>query len=324
MKTARNITLVSLLAAGVISVPAYAHNWIDNSAVKATVTFTEPNQHGFDFAATTTGAGTDFVHFVGTKQKLDWALGLEHRIEGGWTRVFLDYDHFDNEQSSQLDTLAGGQSNLLGLGAITGSFGEYEVDADSVKLGMRHRLNHSKKSIVDFGAALSWIDVDRDVTFSQRAGANVVELQQEADFEAFGPFFDITAKHFLRSNNRTGLNVQAYAGAGLLYSETKFTSRLLDNGAVDSVFDREKIKGVTSEMIMKLAIGWDHCFSNKTVLSTTLGYMMMNYSDVFDYGALGASYQNRAARKDTTADFGPFPFTRQGPFLEFKYTGMNF
>jgi hypothetical protein len=323
MKTARNITLVSLLAAGVISVPAYAHKWIDNSAVKATVTFTEPNQHGFDFAATTTSGNTDYVNFVGVKEKLDWAIGLEHRIEGGWSRVFIDYDHFDNEQSSQLDTLAGGQTNLLGLANPTGSFGEYEVDADSVKFGIRHRLNHSKKSLVDFGAALSWIDVDRDVTFSQRAGANVRELQQEADFEAFGPFFDITAKHFLRSNNRTGLNVQAYAGAGLLYSETKFTSRLLDNGQVDSVFDREKVKGVTSEMIMKLAIGWDYCFSNKTVLATSLGYMMMHYSDVFDYGALGASYSNQA-RNNQVGDYGPFPFTRQGPFLEFKYTGMNF
>lgn len=333
MKTVRNITLVSLLAAGVVSIPAYAHNWVDSSAVKGTITFTEPNQHGFDFAAASTApaASSNFVHFVGAKEKLDWALGLEHRlVDTPWTRIFLDYDHYETDESSRFDTAAGGQRDLLNLGAaVTGAFGEYDIDADSVKLGMRHRVNHSKRSIIDLGAALSWIDVDRDFTATQSTAAGVSRsLIQEADFEGFGPFFDVTVKHYPRSRNRTGLNIQAYAGAGLLYSETKFVSKV-----ADEVFDREKVKGVSAEMITKLAIGWDYRFCNKSTLSTSLGYMMMHYTDAFEYGATGGAYARFAQAGLVSAagagagagnSSGGIPFTRQGPYLEFKWSGANF
>ncbi len=328
MKTVRNITLVSLLAAGVVSIPAYAHNWVDSSAVKGTITFTEPNQHGFDFAATKTAPGAanpGYVHFVGTKEKLDWALGLEHRlVNTPWTRIFLDYDHFETDESSTLNTAVGGQIDLLipgGGATATGSFGEYDIEADSVKLGMRHRVNHSKKSIVDLGAALSWIDVDRDFTATQNDGAASVSLIQEADFEGFGPFFDVTVKHYTHRNNRTGFNIQAYAGAGLLYSETKFVSKL---GA--EVFDREKVKGVSAEMITKLAIGWDHRLCNKSTLSTSLGYMLMHYTDAFEYGATGGAYARFAqgGLAGAGGSAGGIPFTRQGPYLEFKWSGANF
>lgn len=330
MKTVRNITLVSLLAAGVVSIPAYAHNWVDSSAVKATITFTEPNQHGFDFASTVTsgavGANSPaYVHFVGTKEKLDWALGLEHRlVNTPWTRIFLDYDHFETDESSSFNTAAGGQQDLLAVGGtpVIGSFGEYDIDADSVKLGMRHRVNHSKKSIVDLGAALSWIDVDRDFTATQSTVAGLSRsLIQEADFEGFGPFFDVTVKHFTHRNNRTGFNIQAYAGAGLLYSETKFVSKV-----AGEVFDREKVKGVSAEMITKLAIGWDHRFCDKSTLSTSLGYMLMHYTDAFEYGATGGAYARFAQGGLAGAgnSSGGIPFTRQGPYLEFKWSGANF
>lgn len=332
MKTARNITLVSLLAAGVIAVPAYAsyQQSVDRSAVKATITFTEPNQHGFDFAALQTGpnVNTGYVDFVGVKQKLDFGLGVEHRLSNGVSRLFLDYDRFRSEQSSELNTIAGRQLNLLGVPAVTGAFGEYEVEADTLKFGSRHRLEFGPSYTVDLGAALSWIDADRDTSFTHRDGADVRELQQEADFDAFGPFFDVSTKYYLQghSKHKRGFNLQAYAGAGLLYSETKFTSRLFVNGAVTESFDREKVKGVSSEMAAKLAIGWDYCFSNKTVLSTSLGYMLTHYSDAWG-GATSGAY-NRFTTSNGNAGAGStsvgFPFTRQGPFLEFKWSGVNF
>lgn len=333
MKTVRNITLVSLLAAGVVSIPAYAHNWVDSSAVKGTITFTEPNQQGYDFAAQVTSPTTQHTKFVGTKEKLDWALGVEHRlVNTPWTRIFLDYDHYETDESSRFNTTATGQRPLLGLAAITESFGQYDIDADSVKFGARHRVNHSKKSIIDLGAALSWIDVDRDFVATQTDGAATRRLVQEADFEGFGPFFDVTAKHFTHRKNRTGFNVQMYAGAGLLYSETKFNSTLFDGTTALEDFDREKVKGVSSEMIAKLAIGWDHRFCDRSTLSTTLGWMFMHYSDAWG-GQTAGSFARFAT---PVVAGGPvqmagagnassgFPFTRQGPYLEFKWSGANF
>lgn len=342
MKTARNITLVSLLlTAGVMSVPAYAHNnlqrdvnrWADASAVKGTITFTEPNQHGFDFAAQDTGGNTQHTKFVGTKEKLDYALGLEHRLASGWTRIFLDYDHYETDESSRLNTAINQQTNLLGVvggaGVVTESFGQYDIDADSVKFGARHRVNHSAKSIIDLGAALSWIDVDRDFIATQTDGATTRTLRQKADFEAFGPYFDVTVKHYTHSKNRTGFNVQMYAGAGLLYSETKFNSTLLDGAAATLAnFDREKVKGVSSEMMAKLAIGWDYRMCNRSTLSTSLGYMIMHYSDAFGGQTAGsfATYAVAANARLAGAGnaSGGIPFTRQGPYLEFKWSGVNF
>lgn len=336
MKTVRNITLVSLLAAGVMSVPAaHAHykqlqndinRWAEGSAIKATITFTEPNQHGMDFAAATTGGGTQFTQFVGVKEQLDWALGLEHRLASGWTRIFFDYDHYHADDSS---SFTGTQRSLLTGAGVTGtSTGEYNLHSDSAKLGMRHRVNHSRKSIIDLGAALSWVDADRDFTATQNVAGVVTTLSQHADFDAFGPFFDVTVKHYTNSRNRTGFNVQMYAGAGLLYSETKFNSSI---GVVEN-FDREKVKGVSAEMIAKLGLGWDYRFCNRTMLSTTLGYMFMNYSDAFSYGATGGAYArfttpgigglgNLAGAGNSS---GGFPFTRQGPYLEFKWSGAGF
>lgn len=336
MKTVRNITLVSLLAAGVMSVPAaHAHykqlqndvnRWAEGSAIKATVTFTEPNQHGMDFAAATTGAG-QFTHFVGVKEQLDWAVGLEHRLASGWTRLFLDYDHYHADDSS---SFTGAQTNLLGLGAAAVSAtGEYNLHSDSAKLGMRHRVNHSRKSIIDLGAALSWVDMDRDFTVVHtNGGGATATLSQHADFDAFGPFFDVTVKHYTHSRNRTGLNIQMYAGAGLLYTETKFNSSI---AGVEN-FDREKVKGVSAELIAKLGIGWDYRFCNRTMLSTTLGYMFMNYTDAFNYGGTGGAFARFAASGSNNVPglagagnaSGGFPFTRQGPYLEFKWSGANF
>ena len=331
MKTARNITLVSLLAAGVFTVPAYAHDWLDRSAVKVTGTYTEPNQQGFDFAAAATGAASDYVQFVGVKQEFDWGLGLEHRMNNGVSRLFLDYDHYDADQSSRFTTAAGGQRDLLiagGASTVTESFGEYDVKTDAFKIGTRHRLEFGHQYRVDLGAALSWLDLDRDFTATQTVGAQVATLTEEFDFDAFGPFFDVSAKYFPRSKNMKGLNLQAYVGAGLLYSESKFKARLHDTTvADDEVVDREKVKGVTAEMIAKLAVGWDYAFCNKSTLSTSLGWMMMHYSDVFDYAAMGGSYQawfGNQARAGSGNSSGAFPFTRQGPFLEFKWSGMNF
>lgn len=319
MKTVRNITLVSLLAAGVVSIPAYAHNWVDSSAVKGTITFTEPNQHGFDFAFANTGGTNRYAQFVGVKEKLDWALGVEHRlVNTPWTRIFLDYDHYETDESS---TFNGAQENLLGVGATVGAFGEYDIDADSVKLGMRHRVNHSKKSIIDVGAALSWIDVDRDFTATQSTAAGVSRsLIQEAEFEGFGPFFDVTLKHYPRTKNRTGFNVQAYAGAGLLYSETHFRSAIVGAGT----FDREKVKGVSAEMAAKLAIGWDYRLCNRSTLSTSLGYMLTHYTDAFNYGATGGAINALGGVFGQGLASGSIPFTRQGPYLEFKWSGANF
>lgn len=337
MKTARNITLVSLLlAAGVMSVPACAHDWVGSSAVKATVTFTEPNQHGYDFAAqTTSGVGgavnsTQHTKFVGTKEKLDWALGLEHRlVDTSWTRLFLDYDHYETDESSRLNTLVNQQVNLLGVGAagsVLESFGQYDIDADSVKLGARHRVNHSARTLVDLGAALSWVDVDRDFVATQTNGTPLTRtLRQEAEFEGFGPYFDVTVKHFANRKNRTGFNLQMYAGAGLMYAETHFKATLLEGTVVQNNFDREKVKGVSSELMAKLAIGWDYRMCNRSTLSTTLGYMFMHYSDAF--GGQTAGSFNRAAITGFAgagnASSG-IPFTRQGPFLEFKWSGAHF
>lgn len=323
MKTVRNITLVSLLAAGVVSIPAYAHNWVDSSAVKGTITFTEPNQHGFDFASQNTSLTSSHTKFVGTKEKLDWALGLEHRlVDTPWTRIFLDYDHYETDESSTLNTAAGAQASLLGLAGITGSFGEYDIDADSVKLGMRHRVNHSKRSIIDVGAALSWIDVDRDFTVTQNTGVASRSLIQEAEFEGFGPYFDVTLKHYPRSRNRTGFNVQAYAGAGLLYSETHFSNSI----AGVQGFDREKVKGVSVETAAKLALGWDYRMCNKSTLSTSLGYMFAHYTDAFG-GQTGGAFSvfgGGAGSAGGANISSGIPFTRQGPYLEFKWSGANF
>lgn len=323
MKTVRNITLVSLLAAGVMSIPAYAHNWVDSSAVKGTITFTEPNQHGFDFASANTGGGSRYTQFVGVKEKLDWAIGLEHRlVDTPWTRIFLDYDHYETDESS---TFNGAQIDLFGIGGtpISGAFGEYDIDADSVKLGMRHRVNHSKKSIVDLGAALSWIDVDRDFTATQITAAGLSRsLIQEAKFEGFGPYFDVTVKHYTHSKNRSGFNIQAYAGAGLLYSETHFRSALIGTGT----YDREKVKGVSAEMAAKLAIGWDYRMCNRSTLSTSLGYMLTHYTDAFNYGATGGVVNNpgNLGIEVLGLSSGGVPFTRQGPYLEFKWSGSHF
>ncbi len=343
MKTARNITLVSLLAAGVMSAStAYGHTdrlhrdfnrWAEGSAIKGTLTFTEPNQHGYDFAAQVTSGNTQHTKFVGTKEKLDWALGLEHRLAGGWSRLFLDYDHYETDESSRFTTLAGQQTDLLGVGGggPLESFGQYDIDADSVKLGMRHRVNHSAKSLIDVGAALSWVDVDRDFTATQTAGAATRRLVQEADFEGFGPYFDVMVKHYTHRKNRTGFNVQMYAGAGLLYSETKFSSTLFDTANVTvEDFDREKLKGVSSEMMAKLAVGWDYRFCNRSMLSTTLGWMFMHYSDAFG-GQTAGSFARFAAQTGGGTHLGGagnasggIPFTRQGPYLEFKWSGANF
>ncbi len=338
MKTARNITLVSLLAAGVIAVPvAYAknnvrnnvENWLDHTAVKATLTFTEPNQHGFDFASVQTApANKGYVDFVGVKQEFDYALGLEHKLSNGVSRLFVDYDHFEAEQSSGF---SGVQENLLGAGAATAS-GNYEIRSDAVKLGSRHRLNFGSAYSVDLGAALSWIDVDRDFLATQTAAGVSRSLLQEANFRAFGPFFDVATKYHMNAKNKKGLNVQAYAGAGLLYAKSNFTSSLLTGGAAGAeTFDREGVKGLSSEMAIKLAIGWDHVLCNKTVFSASLGYMMMHYSDAFNYGATGGAYARFAQGAAVAANPGAgagnssagFPFTRQGPFLEFKWSGAK-
>ncbi len=341
MKTARNITLVSLLAAGVIAVPvAYAknnvrnnvENWLDHTAVKATLTFTEPNQHGFDFASVQTApANKGYVDFVGVKQEFDYALGLEHKLSNGVSRLFVDYDHFETEQSS---AFSGAQQDLLavgGAGAVTAS-GKYEIRSDAVKLGSRHRLNFGSAYSVDLGAALSWIDVDRDFLATQVNNAAPPvsrSLLQEANFRAFGPFFDVATKYHMNSKNKKGLNLQAYAGAGLLYAKSNFTSSLLTGGAAGAeTFDREGVKGLSSEMAIKLAIGWDHVLCNKSMLSASLGYMMMHYSDAFNYGATGGAYARFAQGAaplgaGTGNSSAGFPFTRQGPFLEFKWSGAK-
>ena len=339
MKTARNITLVSLLAAGVIAVPvAYAkskahhnvENWLDHTAVKATLTFTEPNQHGFDFASVQTApAGKDYVDFVGVKQEFDYALGLEHKLSNGVSRLFVDYDHFETEESS---AFSGAQQNLLAVpaaaappnGVFTAS-GKYEIRSDAVKLGSRHRLNFGSAYSVDLGAALSWIDVDRDFLATQANRDGVSHnLLQEANFRAFGPFFDVATKYHMNSKNKKGLNLQAYAGAGLLYAKSNFTSSLLTPGVVAAeTFDREGVKGLSSEMAIKLAIGWDHVLCNKSMLSASLGYMMMHYSDAFNYGATGGAYARFANNGTNGTSSSGFPFTRQGPFLEFKWSGAK-
>jgi hypothetical protein len=335
MKTARNITLVSLLAAGVFTVPAYAHDWLDRSAVKATITYTEPNQHGFDFASTLTNdVYNDYLQFVGAKQEFDWAVGLEHRYDDT-SRLYIEYDHFDTDEDSSFNTVAGGQRDLLanfggGVGAITSSIGAYDLDTDTLRLGTRHRLKFGSNYNVDLGAGLEWLSVDRDFTVTQSDGAGYTGvLREDADFDGVGPFMDVTAKYYMQSRLK-GFNLQAYAGAGLLYTETHYTSVLtrVGGGQAREVFDREKVKGVSSEVVMKLALGWDYCFSNKSMLSTSLGYMIQHYSDVFDYGALGGAYSVLASSEERSAGKGyssaNFPFTRQGPFLEFKWSGMNF
>jgi hypothetical protein len=336
MKTARNITLVSLLAAGVFTVPAYAHDWLDRSAVKATVTYTEPNQHGFDFASNLTNALiNDYIQFVGTKQEFDWALGLEHRYDDT-SRLYIDYDHFDTDEDSDFNTTRGAQRDLFNPNndeGIASSLGAFDLDVDTLRLGTRHRLKFGHNYNVDLGAGLEWLSADRDFTVTQSSGVGYTGvLREEADFDGVGPFLDVTAKYYMQSRLK-GFNLQAYAGAGLLYSETHFTSVLTRVGATGfqpdrEVFDREKVKGVSSEVVMKLALGWDYCFSNKSMLSTSLGYMIQHYTDVFDYGAVGGAYsvffsgEERSAGKGNSS--ANFPFTRQGPFLEFKWSGMNF
>ena len=341
MKTARNITLVSLLAAGVLSVPAYAHehleHYVDRSAVKVTGTYTEPNQFGFDFAAAATGAGADYVEFVGVKQEFDWGIGLEHRMDNGVSRLFLDYDHYDADQSSRFNTDPTGQRDLLfggvgggGAGTIVESFGEYDIRTDTFKVGTRHRLEFGHQYRIDLGAALSWIDLDRDFRATQTDNANpanVATLNEEMDFDAFGPYFDVSAKYFLHGKNMRGFNLQAYAGAGLLYSESKYRATLVRPGVDTEVFDREKIKGVTAELAGRLAVGWDYRLCNKSTFSTALGWMMVHYKNALDYAGMGGSFSvsfSEQERSGTSNSSSAHSFTRQGPFLEFKWSGHGF
>jgi hypothetical protein len=142
-----------------------------------------------------------------------------------------------------------------------------------------------------------------------------------------GPYFDVTARSYPMSSNRCGLSLVAQAGLGLLYSTSKYRAKISDNtGVVTNNFEREQVKSVNTEILGRLGIGWDTRFNNHTKFGVLLGYEARHYAGALAYGEWSAP--GAIAGGLGSAGFGgssaPHAFTRQGPFLEVKFSGCHF
>ena len=328
MKNTKILSLMGLCLGAMTAMPVVAalqHPFMDRSAVTLGVTFDAAGTNSLEFARRTASTNQDQVFFIGMENKLNFNVGLEHKLSHEDARLFLEYDHFSKDSSSTEDegTLIFNSEN--GGGVPIRATGEISYETDNLKLGSRHRLHFCPNFRVDLGAGISWMDLDSQQTTSEGIPtALIARLVEEHEFTGIGPYFDFTTRfdpHRYWPHIK-GLHLVAHGGLGLLYAKTKYRAQQFTSaGTLTQNFERETVKTVATELLGRLALGWETHFNNKTQLGILLGYQVRHYSGALAYGewsapgAIMAGNPIAGAGGSSTSQ----PFTRQGPFLEIKF-----
>lgn len=337
MKKALKFTFGTMLAVGLAqSAMANESDILRHGSVWVTGTYTESSNNGLSYGDLAQGPspvlGFDGARrhvFIDNDMDFDYAVGLSYHFPQTHTRLFLTYDHYRDENSSNNSTIR----NLAfspSPASPTVASANVTHHADEVRLGLSHTLNFSRQFHFDLIGFFEWDSVSREMFefISDSTGHGSRDTYNKV--EGWGPGIGAMARTVpFKCYPHFGF----FAGGTttLLWSDNSFeeTAFFGPAGVSSLLFDYDPEE--TDSMVGKIDIsfGVNYCrhmrdFSNM-VFDVALGVRYMNMFNVFKNGN---TYSNPVYPGSNTVEYAanlgnPNDWGRVGPFLTIKLGGSH-
>lgn len=339
MKKVLKVTFGAVLAVSMAApmiASAHVHEIWNGIAVWGDATYMRQSNNGLsvgDYTLATTAPATfDGAHnhfFVDPDYEFDWALGVSYRLPHTHNRIFMSYDHFQNDVDRQGDF--GIRALGLAPGAFTFAATELDTNAHEFRVGAIHDLHFGDHFCLDFKAFLEYARVTQTLNETIEQSGTVRFQSTENLIKGFGPGVGFVSRWY--SHNPTW-HIFAGANTTLLkveneYSQTfgELVGQLAGRGYDYQPHETDSVVG---KLDIEFGINWGCKFRHElrgAAWDVALGMKYMNMINVFKNG--NTAYQvNGGANALPTSNNAPYlgaaqDWGKYGPFLRVKIGGAN-
>ncbi len=339
MKKVLKVTFGAVLAVSMAApmiASAHVHEIWNGIAVWGDATYMRQSNNGLSVGdytlATTPPATFDGAHnhfFVDPDYEFDWALGVSYRLPHTHTKLFMSYDHFQNDVDRQGDF--GIRALGLAPGAFTFAATELDTNAHEFRVGAVHDLHFGDHFCLDFKAFLEYSRVTQTLNETVQQSGVVRFESTENLIKGFGPGVGFVSRWY--SHNPTW-HIFAGANTTLLKVENEYGQTLgeLVGPLAGSGYDYQphETDSVVGKLDIEFGINWGCKFRHElrgAAWDVALGMKYMNMINVFKNG--NTAYQvNDGFNAQPLADNAPYlgaaqDWGKYGPFLRVKIGGAN-
>ncbi len=362
MKKALKVTFGTMLAASMVA-PAYAtgNDFLNHSAVYVEGTYYRPSNNGLSvgdqlvapsITAGQFGApildGWRRADFLNPENTYDYALGYSYHIPRSPTRVFLRYEHFDDDTAiGGVDAVdfrnigtEPGYPNYPNVGPVGGTMENAKLheSLSEFKVGLSRELQFTPKFGVEL---LGFLENDRlSVSLSESMFGTIYtstvpqDLSRDTDgkMTGFGPGIGAVGKIYPFSRCPQwaffagGTTTLLYANNEYQQSYYQTQAGVSGGGVVNPVFyvyDPEDSHSLVGKVDISFGVNYHYRFMHDVygaVFDLTLGLRYMNIINAMKNGdtAYNPFIANFAANTGWPQDWGLF-----GPFLRFRLGGRD-
>jgi hypothetical protein len=336
MKKALKITAGTLLAAS-LAAPAYA-SLLHRASVSGTLTYTEASNNGAsmgDFVTDNTNLQNRRAFFVEPEHEVDFAVDGTFRLHGTDTRLFVSYDHFNDDQERDAANLRNLGINFVPPGgAVTSSHAVTENKAQEFRFGARHTLHFGQRFDLVLNGFLEYAKVERTLNERIAQNNNVHYRVTEDQMNGFGPGFGARGRVVL-SRDYPNWGLFGGMNGSLLYADNEYSQiETRSTGATPAIqyaFTPEDSKSIVAKLDAEFGLDYTRTVNSdmaRFLMSVALGARYMNVINAFKTGntafnpavlgaggAVAGSYANWTG---SSLDWG-----RMGPFLQFRLGGAE-
>ncbi|MGD9592872.1 MAG: Lpg1974 family pore-forming outer membrane protein, partial [Candidatus Berkiella sp.] len=265
----------------------------------------------------------------------DYAVGLSFRLPTyRHTRVFVHYDHFQNDIDRQGDT----NIRNLGLDPTDGNgdtqgISELDIVSHEFRIGAIHDLHFGDHFCLDLLAFFEWDKLRQELTetISQDPTQRLRARRTENIASGWGPGVGFVSRWYAHNPN---WHVFAGVNSSLIKMENDFTqtyAQLVPNTQVEYDYDPNESDSIVGKLDIEFGLTYACAFRHEMQgmkWDISLGMRYMNMFNVFKNG--NTAYQPLAFNNGGNAlqvvpvylgaaqDWGKY-----GPFLRFKIGGNH-
>lgn len=342
----KNVTRLSLLvlAMSAIAPVANSHMPYQQFAGWVTGSYYKPSNNGLSVGdllfANAPGNNFDGGHrevFLNPSNDYDYALGFSYRFPHTNTRLFISYDHYDNDIDDHVEF------NLRSFGFAPGVvdpvLGEdiiqtqavivYDLSSSEFRAGAIHDLRFGDRFRLDLLAFLEYSRVRQTLdetiipTFVVEEEVNAPLTENK--FEGFGPGVGFMTRW---SGHCPEWHVFAGGNTTLLYSSHHYTQTNIVNDTNFYIYEPETSHSVVGKIDIEFGINYHHALKYELhgmQWDISLGMRYLNLFNALKNGNT-AFNPNAGANNNVVANFAPNlgpaqDWGRYGPFLRFKLGG---
>ncbi len=341
MKKAARITFGAIIAASMVAPQlANAHDPLNPFAVYVEANYTKPSNNGLsvgDLLLSPSPGNFDGGRrhvFLNPKNKYDYSAGATYRFAHSHTRLFLDYDHYDNHnEQGNIDLRNDGLQPPL----TTYGFARVDINAYEFRVGAIHDL-HFDRYCLDLYAFLENVKLTEAI-YETAVQTNVpppdggdTEPYSENKMHAFGPGVGAYGRVY-PFRHCPQWNLFAGMMTSLLYGQHQYHESYNNSNGAFYFYDPEETKAIIAKLDIQFGLNYHHALRREMhgmKWDISLG---MRYMNMFNALKNGNTAWQPDARLQGNGAFAPAAFAanlgpardwgRYGPFLRFKIGGAH-